>query len=94
MVGDLRPPGRIADRLLSEGLLTQKMLSDLKKEWQLQMEQGKPRQRQRQQEEEDDPFVDDVESVIESTKASRIAKATARTATKTKLIRKKKNPNL
>lgn len=28
------PHGRLADRLLSEGLLTPKLLEDLKKEWQ------------------------------------------------------------
>lgn len=38
------PHGRLADRLLSEGLLTPKLLEDLKKEWQYEIADKSPGQ--------------------------------------------------
>lgn len=34
--------GRLAERLMSEGLLTPKLLDELKKEWQFQIERERP----------------------------------------------------
>jgi hypothetical protein len=70
------------------------MLTELKKEWQLQMEQNnmkKPQKAAVQQVQE--TFSKDAEPVL-NLPSPRSVKKTVRSATKTRLVRKHINPNL
>ena len=75
------------------------MLAELKKEWQLQMEQSNMKKKPHKAtvQEVQESFNEDAEPVIDPPSpppTTRSAKATVRSAAKTRLTWKNKNPNL